>query len=84
MVLVFHYFMSLYPIYKFNNSGLKIKAMVRRSLVNVPGCDIRPGNLKNKGLLDRALSGVDTVVHMAALTKSARESDYFEVNVSGT
>ena len=67
-----------------NNSGLKIKAMVHRSLVNVSGCEIRPGNLKNKGLLVRALSGVDTVVHMAALTKSTRESDYFEVNVSGT
>ena len=67
-----------------NNSDLKIRAMVHRSLVNVSGCEIRPGNLKNKGLLVRALSGVDTVVHMAALTKSTRESDYFEVNVSGT
>jgi len=67
-----------------NNSNLKIRAMVHRSLVNVSGCEIRPGNLKNKGLLVRALSGVDTVVHMAALTKSTRESDYFEVNVSGT
>ena len=67
-----------------NNSGWKIRAMVHRSLVNVSGCEIRPGNLKNKGLLVRALSGVDTVVHMAALTKSTRESDYFEVNVSGT
>ncbi len=67
-----------------NNADLKIRAMVHRSLVNVSGCEIRPGNLKNKGLLVRALSGVDTVVHMAALTKSTRESDYFEVNVSGT
>ena len=67
-----------------NNSDLKIRAMVHRSLVNVSGCEIRPGNLKNKGLLVRALSGVDTVVHMAALTKSTIESDYFEVNVSGT
>ena len=67
-----------------NNSDLKIRAMVHRTLVNVSGCEIRPGNLKNKGLLVRALSGVDTVVHMAALTKSTRESDYFEVNVSGT
>ena len=67
-----------------NNSELKIRAMVHRSLVNVAGCEIRPGNLKNKGLLVRALSGVDTVVHMAALTKSTRESDYFEINVTGT
>ena len=67
-----------------NNAGLKIRAMVHRSLVNVPGCEIRPGDLKNSGLLTRALSGVDTVVHMAALTKSTSESDYFETNVRGT
>ena len=67
-----------------NNADLKIRAMAHRSLVDLSGCEIRPGNLKNKGLMVRALSGVDTVVHMAALTKSTRESDYFEVNVSGT
>jgi NADH dehydrogenase len=32
----------------------------------------------------KALFGIDTVVHIAALTKSTRESDYFEVNVRGT
>ena len=67
-----------------NNAGLKIRAMVHRSLVNIPGCEIRPGDLKNSGLLTRALSGVDTVVHMAALTKSTSELDYFETNVNGT
>ena len=67
-----------------NNAGLKIRAMVHRSLVNVPDCEIRPGDLKNSGLLTRALSGVDTVVHMAASTKTHRESDYFETNVNGT
>ena len=65
-------------------SSLKIRAMVHRSLVNVPGCEIRPGNLKNLDLLARAVFGVDTVVHMAALTKSSRGSDYFDTNVNGT
>ena len=51
-------------------SGVKIRAMVHRSLVNVPGCEVRPGNLNNSGLMARALAGVDTVVHLAALTKS--------------
>ena len=67
-----------------NFSSLKIRAMVHRSLVNVPGCEIRPGNLKNLDLLARAVFGVDTVVHMAALTKSSRDSDYFDTNVNGT
>ena len=67
-----------------NNPELKIRAMVHRSMVNVPGCEIRPGNLQSPDLLARALSGVDTVIHMAALTRSSRESDYFETNVRGT
>jgi len=67
-----------------NNSGLEIKAMVHCSIVNVLGCEVRPGNLNNLSSLVRALSGIDTVVHMAALTKTHRESDYFETNVKGT
>ena len=65
-------------------SGVKIRAMVHRSLVNVPGCEVRPGDLNNPGLMARALTGVHTVVHLAALTKSKRVSDYFHTNVTGT
>ena len=64
--------------------SLKIRAMVNQSLVNMPGCETRPGNLKNPELLARAVSGAEIVVHMAALTKSASEFDYFETNVNGT
>ncbi len=63
---------------------LEIRAMVHRSRVNVPGCEIRPGNLNDSGLMARALAEVDTVVHLAALTNSKRESDYFDTNVKGT
>ncbi|MCH8157842.1 MAG: NAD-dependent epimerase/dehydratase family protein [Nitrospinae bacterium] len=64
--------------------GWDIRAMVHRSLVNVPGCEMRPGNLSDVGLLARAASGVDTVIHLAALTNSPREAEYFETNVTGT
>ena len=67
-----------------SSSGVKIRAMVHRSLVNVPGCEVRPGDLNNPGLMARALTGVHTVVHLAALTKSKRISDYFHTNVTGT
>ena len=33
---------------------------------------------------ERELAGVDTVVHMAAMTGKARPGDYFRVNVEGT
>ena len=39
-----------------NNPELKIRAMVHRSLVNVPGCEIRPGNLKNFDLIHQVSS----------------------------
>ena len=65
-------------------SDVKIRAMVHRSKVNVPGCEVRQGDLNDSGLMARALVEVDTVVHLAALTKSKRESDYFHTNVTGT
>ncbi len=65
-------------------ADLEIKAMVHRSLVNIPGCEARQGDLDNPELLARAVDGVDTVIHLAALTSSARESEYFRINVKGT
>jgi nucleoside-diphosphate-sugar epimerase len=67
-----------------DNAGLEIKAMVHRSLVNIAGCEARQGDLDNPESLARAVDGVDTVVHMAALTTSARESEYIRTNVAGT
>jgi nucleoside-diphosphate-sugar epimerase len=63
---------------------LEIKAMIHHSLVNISGCEARSGDLNNPELLARAVDGVDTVVHMASLTRSARESEYFRINVTGT
>ena len=65
-------------------ADLEIKAMIHHSLGNISGCEARQGDLNNPELLTRAVDGVDTVIHMAALTSSAQESDYFRVNVTGT
>jgi len=65
-------------------SNVKVRAMVHRSLVNAAGCEVRPGDLNNLDLMARALAGVDTVVHLAALTNSKRKSDYYHTNVTGT
>jgi len=58
--------------------------MIHRSLVNIAGCEARQGDLDDPESLARAVDGVDTVVHLAALTSSARESEYFRTNVAGT
>jgi nucleoside-diphosphate-sugar epimerase len=65
-------------------ADLEIKAMIHHSLVNISGCEARQGDLNNPELLNRAVDGVDTVIHMAALTSSAHESEYFRINVTGT
>lgn len=65
-------------------ADLEVTAMIHRSLVNISGCEARQGDLSNPELLTRAVDGVDTVVHMAALTSSAQESEYFRINVTGT
>ncbi|MBC8283347.1 MAG: NAD-dependent epimerase/dehydratase family protein [Nitrospinae bacterium] len=67
-----------------NSPDLEIKAMVHRSLVNIDGCEARQGDLDKPELLARAVDGIDTVIHMAALTSSAQESEYFRTNVAGT
>ena len=65
-------------------ADLEITAMIYRSLVDISGCESRQGDLNNPELLTRVVDGFDTVVHMAALTSSAKESEYFRINVTGT
>lgn len=64
--------------------GLTLRALVHRSPVNFEGCAIVHGDLNDPASLVRATEGVDTVVHLAALTHSNREQDYFRVNVKGS
>ncbi len=42
------------------------------------------GDLREPSGLDAALEGVDVVLHLAALTHSARPREYFAVNAEGT
>lgn len=63
---------------------LDVRAMLHRAPVNISGCKKVTGNLKNKNSLIRCLNGIDMVIHVAALTKSTKNSDYFEINTNGT
>jgi NADH dehydrogenase len=42
------------------------------------------GRLEEPASYEPALEGVDTVIHLAALTGKARQADYFRVNTNGT
>ncbi len=42
------------------------------------------GDCLDRSSLEKALDGVDAVIHVAGLTKAVREKDFYSVNVKGT
>ncbi|MBI4385183.1 MAG: NAD-dependent epimerase/dehydratase family protein [Nitrospinae bacterium] len=64
--------------------GLEVRALAHRSSIVMEGCEIVRGDLRDRVSLLEAVKGVDTVVHLAALTHTNRQEDYFIVNAEGT
>jgi nucleoside-diphosphate-sugar epimerase len=62
----------------------KIRVLEHRSPVDLPGCERMSGELDDLDSLIAATSGIDTVIHLAAMTHSADKENYFRVNVDGT
>jgi len=63
---------------------INIRVLEHRSPVNLTDCERVPGNLDDLDSLVVATSGVDVVLHLAALTHSHNPDDYFRVNFEGT
>jgi len=63
---------------------VKIRIMEHCSPVELPDCERVSGELGDRYSLTAATSGIDAVVHLAALTHSPNREDYFKVNVEGT
>lgn len=63
---------------------VNIRTLVHRTRVELPECEPVEGKLGDLDSLIAATSGIDTVLHLAALTHSSCEEDYFAVNVEGT
>lgn len=61
-----------------------IRVLVHRHAMNIGGCEALKGDLNDPDSLLRATEGVDTVVHLAALTHTHREEDYHKINTEGT
>lgn len=64
--------------------NVKIRVLVHRAAVLLPDCERVSGALADHDSLIAATSGVDTVIHLAALTHSPRKEDYIQVNAEGT
>ena len=63
---------------------LSLKILQHRKVVICEDCEIVKGGLSDPEIVSAAVTGVDTVVHVAALTHSHKEDEYFRVNSAGT
>jgi nucleoside-diphosphate-sugar epimerase len=68
--------------------GHQIRALVRRTsdrsgFSHLP-VEIAEGDVLDRASLDRALEGLDAVVHVAGITRAVTSEDFFRVNTGGT
>jgi nucleoside-diphosphate-sugar epimerase len=64
--------------------SMNIRTLVHHNPLPFSECEAVKGELEDLDSLIAATSGIDTVLHLAALTHSPHESDYFSVNAEGT
>jgi uronate dehydrogenase len=63
----------------------RVRGLDRRSLSGVDGLtDAVVADVRDDAALDRALSGVDAVVHLAGIAEEAPFADILEANIDGT
>jgi nucleoside-diphosphate-sugar epimerase len=77
-------FIGTHLLERLSALGQRARALVRRS-VNLPsGVEaVRADLVTGEGLSD-ALPGVDTIIHLAGVTKALRQSDYYTGNAQAT
>tara|TARA_Y100000294_G_scaffold169363_1_gene180431 strand:+ start:48 stop:953 length:906 start_codon:yes stop_codon:yes gene_type:complete len=64
--------------------NINLKTLVHHSSMNVKGCQTVYGELNDLNSLKIATAGMDAVVHLAAVTHTNNQEDYFIVNTEGT
>jgi 2-alkyl-3-oxoalkanoate reductase len=70
-------------------AGHEVIALVRKSsnrtfLETLPRVTFAEGSVEDRASLDRAIEGVDAVVHAAGLVKARNEAEFFDCNTQGT
>ena len=63
---------------------ISIRLLEYRSPARMESCETVSGDMDDPESLNRACQGVDEVLHLAALTHSSNDSEYFKVNREGT
>ena len=70
-------------------AGHEVVALVRKSsnrkfLSTLKNVELAEGSVEDRASIDRAMKGVDAVVHSAGLVKARTEAAFFECNTQGT
>lgn len=69
-------------------AGHRVRALARTTSdtrgLAAAGVEIAPGDVADRRAIDRAVAGVDAVVHAAGLVKALSERDFMAVNAAGT
>ena len=68
--------------------GVRPRVLVRGtsdpSRLSAPNIDLITGSLEDSDSLARAVSGVEVVIHIAAITKASTQKEYLSANAAGT
>jgi dihydroflavonol-4-reductase len=80
-------FVGSHLLEKLRSRGEAVRCLVRptTNTGRLPaGVDLAPADLATGKGIDRALAGVDTVIHVAGVTKALSNADYFTGNTRAT
>lgn len=67
-----------------DQKNIDLQVLIHHSAVNFENCEMVRGDLNEPTSLVRTTENRGTVVHLAAVTHSNREENYFKVNKEGT
>jgi nucleoside-diphosphate-sugar epimerase len=82
-------FLGSHVAEQLSSAGHTVVALVRKSsnrafLATLRNVVFAEGSVEDRASVDRAMQGVDAVVHSAGLVKARTEAEFFECNTQGT
>jgi nucleoside-diphosphate-sugar epimerase len=77
-------FIGTHLLERLSAGGERVRALVRRRTVLPAGVEPVQGDLLTGAGVSEAVRGVDTVIHLAGVTKALRTADYYAGNAAAT
>ena len=82
-------FLGSHVAEQLSSAGHRVVALVRKTsnrkfLSTLENVELAEGSVEDRAAVDRAMEGVDAVVHSAGLVKARTEREFFACNTEGT